>query len=1017
MHKLKTDTLSIMQKSSARIRGLLASLICMTGILFSANAQTVSVRGNVQDASGSAMAGVTVMVEGTTNGTMTDEAGNYQLNVSFEEGAQLLFSCLGYNDVLVPLTRGRVEYNAVLEDSAELLDDVVVVAYGTQKKANLTGAVSAMKVDDVADIPVTNTASLLQGRMSGVTVSNFSSQPGKDDDVEIRIRGIGTFGDSNPLILIDGVEGNLNSVPAEDIESISVLKDAASASIYGVRAANGVILITTKKGDKGGKALTYSGSYGVQQATVLPKFVDSWQWATLFNEENSVLGDITKNYTDEMIQKMKDGSDPDHFANTNWMEEIFRTAAIQKHYLSLTGGGKDSHFMASLGYVGQDGIMKGTDAQRANFRLNADSRFLDIITVGLNTAGSYQISTEPSAGVWNIFNTAANKTRPTIPTYYKSGEYGAFDGNPNFSSYTETPLFAVARPANTVSYKFDGKAFVAVEPVKNLKIQSSFAYQIYSDKYSNDMFTYKFYTAEGNYTEAGIPTLQESTTLNQQWVQENTISYNFDIRNSHNFSFLLGESTQWNGIKYDQAEGQGFLSDAVHVMNAAKVTSARGYEAYATLRSLFGRINYNYKNRYLLEANLRRDESSRIPAKNRTGYFPSFSAGWNIAEENFMKDQNVVDVLKLRGSWGKLGNQEIGFYPYAATYSVGDSNYIWGDEKMNGSAITSAANEDITWEVTTTTDFGIDASFLKGKINFTADWFYKLSSDILLQLPISAIVGVEEAPYVNAASVSNKGWEMNLGYNDNFGDFFFSANLNLSHVTNNIIDVNGREDWVDGWTINRAGSPIGAYYGYVAEGLYKSQEEIDAIPVKIGTPHIGDIKYADVNEDGEITDADRTIIGNPFPKFSYGLNLSAAYKGFDLNLFFQGVSGIQRVYLDVPTVEGGVTEAKMDRFHAENNPNGSFPAMGNQAYNQVPSSFWLKDASYLRLKNFELGYTIPERVLYKAGIKGIRVYVSGQNLFTCTKVVNFDPEKVATDTNNATYPNARTISAGINIKL
>lgn len=1005
-----------MRNSFLTLRGWLLSITLLMGTLLSANAQTLAVRGKISDESGKALAGVTVMVEGTSVGTMTDNSGNYQLTVPQSEGAVLLFSCIGYDDVRTAVEAGKVVYNAVLAESMEILDDVVVVAYGVQKKANLTGAVSSMKLEDVADIPATNTATLLQGRMSGVTVSSFSGQPGSDDDVEIRIRGIGTFNNANPLILIDGVEGNLSSVSPEDIESISVLKDAASASIYGVRAANGVLLITTRKGDSG-RSLSYSGSYGVQRATVLPTFMDSWQWATLFNEENAVLGDVSRNYTDEMIQKLKDGSDPDHFANTNWMKEIFRAAPIQKHYLSMTGGSGDSHYMASVGYVSQDGIMIGTDTKRANFRLNADSKYIDIITVGLNVAGSYQKSTEPGSGVWDIFNFAANKTRPTIPTYYSDGNYGAYDGNPNFSSYTETPLFMVSKTADNTSYKFDGKFYAMVEPVKNLRIQSSFAYQIYVDKSSNDMGRYRFYRPDGSYTQTGIPTLTEGTTMRQQWIQENTISYNFDIAGNHNFAILVGESTQWNGYKWGSVEGQEFLSDNVHVIDAAAKTSARGWEQYATLRSFFGRINYNYKNRYLLEVNLRRDESSRIPAKNRAGYFPSFSAGWNIAEEPFMKEQNVVDALKLRGSWGRLGNQEIGYYPYTSTYTIGKSNYIWGDGKVTGTALTSAANSDISWEVTTTTDFGLDAAFLGDRLTLSADWFSKISSNVLLQLPVSAIIGVTEAPYVNAASVSNKGWDVNLGYRDQWGDFFFSANLNFSHVINNILDVNGRTDWVTGWTINRAGSPIGAYYGYVADGLYQSQEEIDATEVLIGAPHVGDIKYVDVNGDKKITDADRTIIGNPFPKIGYGLNLSAAWKGFDLSLFLQGVGGIDRVFLDFPTVEGGITEAKMDRYHAVNNPDGTFPAMGNQAYNQVPSSFWIKDASYMRVKNLELGYSLPSSLLDRIKVKGVRVYVSGQNLLTFTKIRNFDPEKVAGDTNNASYPNARTISAGINIKL
>lgn len=990
------------------LRSILLSIVWVILGCLQAYAQNRSVSGTVKDGNGVALPGVSVSVKGSTRGTITNDQGAFRLTVQTQDSA-LEFSCIGFEGVEIPLTQDRSVYDVTMGESAEFLEDVVVVGYGVQKKVNLTGAVSSMKFDDVQDIPVSNTAALLQGRMSGVTVTNYSAQPGVED-LEIRIRGIGTLNDANPLILIDGVEGNLNSVPAEDIESISVLKDAASASIYGVRAANGVVLVTTRKG-QGEKTISYSGSYGVQQATRLPFFADSWQWAQLFNENNEAVGDITGNYTDEMIQKMKDGSDPDHFANTNWMKVLFRTANMQKHHLSLSGGDKDSHYLASIGFLSQDGIMQGTGTKRGSFRMSTDTRVLDLLTLGVSTSGSYQKAQEPQGGVWDLFNFAANKTRPTIPTYYSDGHFGAYDGNPFFTNYSRTPLYATSLSSYTTSYKFDGKAFAMIEPVKNLQIQSSFAYQIYNDRGESYSPTSYFYTAEGDSTPSGIPTMYYSNVQRTQWIQENTINYHFDLGNAHHFAFLLGESTQYNHLEYSSRTGQHFLSEDVHVLDAAQQTSSTGSEYTATLRSFFGRFNYNFMDRYLLEVNLRRDESSRIPSKNRTGYFPSVSAGWNVAKEPFFQSVSLISNLKFRASWGKLGNQEIGFYPYAATYALGEANYIWGGTKMSGAAASSGSNPDIKWEVTTTKDLGIDLGLFEDRITASFDLFDKNTSGILLQLPVSALLGVSEAAYVNAAEVSNKGWEANLGYRNHWGDWGFFANLNVSHVINKIIDVDGREDWIDDWTINVADAPIGAYYGYIADGLYKSEEEIEAIPVAIGTARVGDIKYIDFDKDGTITDKDRTIIGNPFPKLTYGLNLGASWKQFDLSVFLQGIGGVDRIFLDYPTVEGGVTQAKLDRFHATNNPNGTFPAMGNQAYNSTPSSFWIKDASYCRIKNVELGYNLPHV------LKGIRLYVSGQNLFTFTKVQNFDPEKYASDRNNATYPNARIVTVGVNIKL
>lgn len=984
--------------------------------------QAVTVKGSVKDAAGEAIIGASVVVEGTTNGLITDVDGHFSIQASV--GQNLVISYIGYETQVVKIARTNQQINIVLKESSELIDEVVVVAYGTQKKANLTGAVSSVKVNDIKDIPVSNTSSLLQGRMSGVTVSSFSAQPGKDDDVEIRIRGVGTFGNSNPLILIDGVEGSLSTVSPNDIESISVLKDAASAAIYGVRAANGVVLVTTKRGSESEKRLSYSGSFGVQKATILPSYIDSWQWATLFNEENVALGDeaMQRNYTPEMIEAMRNGTSPELFANTNWMKELFRSALMQNHYLSMSGGGKDSKYMASVGYMNQEGIMRGTDTQRATYRLNAESKYLGIVTLGLNTSGSYQATTEPQGGTWGVFNKAVDGTRPTIPVKYDSGHWGQYDGNPQFPSYSENPVENTTYSDDGKKYKFDGKLFVDLEPIKNLHFRSSFAYQ-----YNNSITTayrpkYDHYKFDGSYTTTGIGQLWEDKVLSQQWINENLITYNFDIADDNHFNLLVGESTQFNGYKYAEGVGEGFLSDNVQVMDAAQTKSIFGREYKATLRSFFGRVNYAYKSRYLLEFNLRRDESSRLPKKNRVGYFPSVSAGWNIADEAFMQNQKVVNILKLRGSWGKLGNQEIGFYPYASSYDLGKDNYIWGVNKVLGAALSSAANPDVKWETTTTTDIGLDMSLLNNKFNMTFDWFHKVASDVLLQLPISALIGVNEAPYVNAAEVKNQGWELSLGYNDRWNDFVFGATFNISQVKNEITSVNGREDWINGWTINLAGNPIGAYYGYIADGLYTSQEQIDNMPVKIGNPRIGDIRYKDISgpdgmPDGEITDLDRTVIGNPFPKITYGLNLNAGYKGIDFSMFFQGVGKVDRIMVITPRIVGGVEEDVLDRYHATENPQGTFPALGNVNYNSTPSSMWMKNASYLRLKNLELGYTFPKAWTAKAKIQNLRLYVSAQNLFTITGVDNYDPEKYANDSSNATYPNAKTFSIGLNINL
>lgn len=659
--------------------------------------------------------------------------------------------------------------------------------------------------------------------------------------------------------------------------------------------------------------------------------------------------------------------------------------------------------------------MRGTSMKRATFRLNADSKFLNIFTLGLNTSGSYQDVAEPQSGTWEVFNQAVDHTRPTIPVKYDNGMWGQYDGNPQFPQYSTNPVEQTTFTGDERRYQFDGKLFLDVEPIRNLHIRTSFAYQYYNSEYEAFDPTHQHYKADGSMIPSGIASLNINGVNSQQWINENTVSYSITIADDHNLSALIGQSNQWNRNKYSRAVGENFLTNNVQVMDAAQNSSAYGNREEATLRSWFGRINYNYKGRYLFEANLRRDETSRIPKKNRTGYFPAVSAGWNVAEESFLRDQHTLNMLKLRASWGKLGNQDIGFYPYSQTYIIGSNNYIWGDKKVNGAALASAANPDIKWETTTTTDVGVDMTFLN-KINLTFDYFNKTTSDILLQLPISALVGVEDAPYVNAAKVRNRGWELSLGYNDTFDKVTFGAKFNISRINNRIMDVADRTDWIDGWQINIAGSPIGAYYGYVADGLYTSQEQIDAVPVAFGTPRLGDIRYLDLNGDNQITDADRQVIGNPFPKLTYGLNLSAGYRGFDFSMFWQGIGKCDRVFMDYPAIGGGATENMWDRYNAEN-PAGTYPALGNEAYNALPSSFWVKSASYCRLKNLEIGYSIPTSVLSKAHIRNLRVYFSAENLFTITNVDNYDPEKYSSDCRNSTYPNAKTYSFGLNITL
>ncbi|MBP1637405.1 MAG: TonB dependent receptor [Bacteroidetes bacterium] len=1004
-------------------RGVFVTLILFLLSFLSMKAQNWKTEGMVTDSNGEPMIGVSVLVKGTNQGTVTNVDGKYFINISDVSNPVLILSYIGYSPIELKITSASQVNNIVMQSNDKILDEVVVVGYGTQKKANLTGAVSSIKVDDIKNIPVSNTASLLQGRMSGVTVSTFSAQPGNDTDVEIKIRGIGTFGNSNPLILIDGVEGSLSSVSPNDIENISVLKDASSAAIYGVRAANGVVLVTTKKGTTDKMKVSYNGNYGVQQATVLPDYVNSWQWATLYNEQETAMNTTNSLYTDEMLEKLKNGSDPYHFANTKWSDELFRTAKIQNHYLSMTGGGVNSNYLASINYLNQDGIMLGTKSDRASYRLNAESKY-NKLTVGLYTTGTYQKVTEPSIGTYSVFEQMRWHSRPTVPVKYENGKWGYFDGNSTMQ-IIKNPIHSASIPSNKIINRFDGKIYLDFEVIKNLHIKSSFAYQSNNWRASSFGPTYISTDAEGNAKGIGYTknTLDEQYYYGSQWVNENYATYSIRI-DDHSINALIGQSNQYNGYRLSYSHGEYFPSNNVQVLNAALSSNAKGTAEEATLRSLFGRLNYNYKDRYLAEFNLRKDQTSRFSKENRTGYFPSASIGWILSEENFLKNMKELSALKLRASWGQLGNQDIGYYPYTQYIKMG-SNYVWGNSIVSGSAIQTLANPDIKWEVTSTSDIGIDLSMLKSRVTFSADFYVKNSSDILLQLPISDILGADDAPYVNAASVKNTGWDVELGYNDKWKDWSFGAKINVSGVKNEITDLKGKQSWINGWTINLEGNPINSYYGYKADGLYRTQEEVDIANDPAGEAYnligggnlkIGDIKLVNTNDDKVIDDKDRTILGNPFPKLSYSLNLNAGYKGFDLSAFFQGIGGINRVIMDWPTVSGNVTTAMWDRY-SDTNPTGSFPRLGNGAYNAETSSFWIKDASYLRLKNLELGYSIDSKYLSKIKLQHIRVYISAQNVLTFTKIKDYDPEKYGDDTRGYAFPNAKTYSVGLNVTL
>lgn len=1018
----------VIQLSIAALWMLAASpvyAVVATGV--QAVQQSGSVKGQVLDKNGEPIIGATVQVKGTNTGVITDLDGNFSL--SGVTSGTLVVSYIGYLSHEQAFRSGQ-SLTITLKEDTKTLDEVVVVGYGTQKKANLTGSVASVKFDDVANIPVANTSTMLQGRLPGVVLQTNGAQAGHDDP-EIRVRGVGTLGDgskNNPMVLIDGIESSISQMSelaAEDIESVSVLKDAASAAIYGVRAANGVILVTTKRGAEQRPIISYSGSVALQEATILPDFVNSYEWAKMYNECQP-----DKAYTDDMLQKLKDGSDPDHFANTRWAEEMFRTAVMHQHHLSVNGGSQNTHYMLSASYMDQDGIMKNTNNRRYNFRSNIDSK-LGIVKLGLNLSGSRQDIQEPVNSVTGegLMRALTWFTRPTVPVRYANGHYGCVDGNNNIgASVFKNPIenMNYGRKTNQ-HHRFDGQIYAEVDIVKGLKFRSSLAYKYYT----NDISTYSprgeaKYSAEGDIlTPAGEQnTLTDYNWTEKSYINENILTYN-NKWGEHNLSLLLGHSVQENRWDKSEVSKQGFPTDNIYEMDGGSQNDhVTGSAEETRLQSFFGRVNYNYGDRYLAEFNIRRDGSSRLPSANRYATFPSFSAAWVISNEAFMQNIKWLNSLKLRGSWGKLGNQEIGNYAYSETLSA-QGSYYFGDKKYIGMKTTKVANEKIKWETTTITDFGFDASFWGGRISVVFDWYNKVTDDILLQLPMPGIfLGTLGAPYQNAGKVRNRGWELAGNYQDRRGDWQWQAGFSLAGVSNKIIDMNGQES-ISGSTINREGYAIGSYYALKAIGLYRTEADLQrtnsegkVITQNGQAPVLGDIMYEDFNDDGNINDEDRQIIGNPFPKLQFSFTLGASWKNFDLTTFWQVVSGLERFNWDETTISNGgnKTSRWLDRYSASN-VNASMPRMGGD-YNNTYSSFWLTSGDYLRLKSLELGYTFKKNgTLAKLGVQSLRLYLAGSNLLTFTSLDDYDPEKSGNDTRNDVHPNVRSYSFGINVKF
>lgn len=1007
--------------------------------------QNLKVSGVVTDEAGEPLIGVSVLVKGTTLGNITDLNGRFSLDVP--EGSILEISYIGYKTQSIKAQREPM--NIVLKEDAQKLDEVVVVGFGTQKKVNLTGSVSAVTGDDISKRPVANAAILLQGQIPGPRVNQGLGQPG-GEGTSFRIRGQGTFSSagSDPLILINGVPGSMTNLDPSVIESVSVLKDAASAAIYGARAANGVILVTTKQGAVGDKVhISYHGNVGLHTPTKLyDRVTNSVEYMELANLawKNSGTG---KQYTQDQINLYRNNVGDPQYPNFDWQDYMFRTAVVQTHNLSMAGSTEKTTYNVALNFVDQPGTMRGFKYRKYNATIDLTARITNFIKVGTYANLMYGETEQPRQGQ----NDAFLSTLSQAPTYMPwlpddgTGIRRWTSSAYSFESHNKNMPAIIGDNAMKRDNNFDINAqlWLEINLAKGLTWYTKGAARLQSNK-SKDWrgsttYTYDYHTGERS-SELDKGGLGLSVGDGRRFYT-NLYSYlKYDLSlvdNAHNFSLMVGYNQESEKYETLNAYRKDFAFD-LPVLNAggtADWSNSGGEEEWA-IQSLFGRFNYDFKERYLFEANMRYDGTSRISDENRWGVFPSFSVAWRATEEEFIKNLNLnwLNNFKLRGSWGQLGNQNIGLYPYQAMIS-GVDDYPFtktSDGVIIGYQQTAYANRNIKWETTTITDIGFDLQVFDG-LSVTFDWYKKTTDDILRSSQVSSLLGLS-APTVNNGSVENKGIEVALNYANmvkggTFRGFRYNAGVYFDRSRNKLTEFGAEE--IGSYSIKREGLPYDEYYMLECIGVFADQAEINASPKQFNdNTQPGDLKYKDISgpdgkPDGVIDNYDRRTFSGRFPGFEYGINASATWKGFDLSLIGQGVADKKYYTTDwgvQPFMQGSSPNKDyIKHMWTEENPYGAkhpklyWQDMGG-GKNTRPNSYYLKDASFFRLKNVTLGYTLPRVWTEKANISKVRIYFSGDNLLTLTPYKGLDPERNG-DGRDAIYPQNRIYSFGLNVEF
>ena len=990
----------------------LRMMVCLIGMLLPMCmfAQQITVQGVVKDQTGETVIGASVMEKGTTNGTITGIDGDFSLNMS--PNGTLVVSFVGYKTQEVQV-KGQKQLQVVLSEDAEMLDEVVVIGYGTMKKSDLTGAVSSIGNKDIKDSPVSNLGQAIQGKISGVQIVD-AGKPG--DNVSIKIRGLGSINNCDPLVVIDGVPTDLglSSLNMADVERLDVLKDASATAIYGSRGANGVVMITTKRGTEGKGKLAVSANYSFQNATNVPSLLNAAQYAELSND---MMVNSGRNPNPEWANPSELG------AGTDWMDELLRTGVMQNYTVSYSGGNEKSHYYVSGGFLDQSGIVKSVNYRRFTFQSNSDAQVLKWLKFSNNI--TFSADTKKS-GSYNIGD--ALKALPIYPVKNEDGSWSGPDGNSEWYGSTRNPIGPTElNKSQTDGYNFLANLTAELTFTKWLKFKSTFGYD--AKFWFIDNFTPK-YNWKPTPTEETSRYKSDNKSFTYLW--DNYFLFDHTFAEKHRVGLMAGMSAQWNTNDYLNAQKNVFMFDNVHEMdNGEEMYAIGGNETEWALLSYMARVNYSYEDRYLLTATIRRDGSSRFGKKHRWGTFPSVSVAWRASQEKWFPKNDYINDLKVRAGYGVTGSQaSVGNYSSLASYNT--SVYPFGISSGNQTALVSStlANPYIHWEEVAQTNIGFDASLFNSRVMFSFDAYLKETRDMLVKASIPITSGFEDTTttYTNAGKVRNQGIEMSLHTINLTGELGWETNLTATYNKNKIKDLNSDVPYY----INQINNsyvtmlakdyPINVFYGYVTDGIFQNQSEVNTHAVQPGAEP-GDIRFRDLNNDGVINDSDRTVIGNPNPSWLFSMNNSLSYKGFELSVFLQGIAG-NKIYNANNIDNTGMAAAYnqttdvLKRWQGEGTSNSMPRAVfGDPNQNTRVSDRFVENGSYLRLKNITLSYTFPKQWLQKAQIENARLSLSCENVATITGYSGFDPEVGINGIDQNRYPISRTFSLGLNFNF